>query len=503
MPPLDEGSLLFMPTFIPATSFTEVKRVMAWQDRVFAGFPEVRSAVGKLGRAETATDPAPVQMIETIITLKPESEWRRGVTRPGLVRDLTEALQLAPGSVPGFLQPIQGRVLMLSTGLRAELGIKLFGDRPDELQRWALEAEKIVRSVPGASGVVASRTQGKPYLEIEPDREALARYRFRSQDVMDAVEIGLGGKEAGVIFEERRRVPIQLRWQRSERDDIVRLRDTLITGPAGKVIPLGQLAAIRRVDGPDEIASENGRLRAFVQANVDHQTRDLASFVLEVKARLARDLQPRLPKGVTLEYSGDYENQLHARDTLLFIVPGSLLIIFVLLHRVYRRAADAAHVLLAIPFALSGGVFLQFALGLPFSVAVWVGYLALFGTAIQTAIVMVVYLDEAVERTSRQRGPSFNAADLIRAVKDGARLRLRPKVMTVATIIASLLPIFWSARTGADIIRPIAAPIIGGMLSSLLHVLIVTPVIFAWLRARDLPTGASATSGRAFAAAHL
>lgn len=485
MPPLNEGSLLFMPTLVPATSLSEVKRVMAWQDRVFASVPEVLSAVGKLGRADTATDPAPVEMIETTITLKPESEWRRGMTRQALIELLTEKLKLVPGSVPGFLQPIQGRVLMNSTGIRAQLGIKFFGDNLDELQKWAFETERIVREVRGAIGVVASRAQGKPYVEIEPDRDALLRYALRAQDVMDAVEIGLGGREAGAIIEGRQRVPIQVRLQRSERDDITRLRELPVTTAAGKVLPLGQVAAIRRIEGPNEIGSEDGRLRAFVQANVDTRMRDLASFVEEVKARIAGELLPRLPKGITIGYSGEYENQIHARSTLLFVVPCALLIIFLLLHRIYRSAKDAAHVLLAVPFAMSGGVFLQYMLGVPFSVAVWIGYIALFGTAIQTAIVMVVYLDEALDRARARCGGVLNHADLIAAVKDGARLRLRPKVMTVATIIASLLPILWSTRTGAEVMRPIAVPVIGGMLSSLVHILIVTPVLFAWLRSRE------------------
>ncbi len=486
MPPLNEGSLLFMPTLVPATSLSEVKRVMAWQDRIFASVPEVRSAVGKLGRADTATDPAPVEMIETTILLKPESEWRRGMTRQALIGLLTEKLKLVPGSVPGFLQPIQGRVLMNATGIRAQLGVKIFGDDLGELQKWAFEAERIVRESPGATGVAASRAQGKPYLEIEPDRDALLRYALRAQDVMDAVEIGLGGKEAGSILEGRQRVPIQVRLQRSERDDITRLRDLPVTTASGKALPLGQLAAIRRVEGPNEIASEDGRLRAFVQANVDGQVRDLASFVEEVKRRIASELIPRLPKGITIGYSDEYENQLHARRTLRFVVPVALLIIFLLLHRIYRSAKDAAHVLLAVPFAMSGGVFLQFILGVPFSVAVWIGYIALFGTAIQTAIVMVVYLDEALQRARARSGGALTRTELIAAVKDGARLRLRPKVMTVATIIASLLPILWSTRTGAEVMRPIAVPVIGGMLSSLVHILIVTPVLFAWLRSREL-----------------
>ena len=486
MPPLNEGTLLYMPTFLPAMSLSEVKRVMAWQDQVFKSFPEVQSAAGKLGRADTATDPAPVEMIETTITLKPESEWRPGVTRQSLIAEMTEKLNQVPGSVPGFLQPIQGRVLMISTGIRAPLGVKLFGDNLDELQHWAFEVEKIVRRVRGAAGVATSRVQGKPHLEIEADRDAMARYGLRTQDVLDVVEAGLGGKNVASAIEGRRRVPIQVRLQRSEREDLERIKDALVTSATGKVIPLGQVATIRRVEEPNEIASENGRLRAFVQANVDGQARDLGDFVAEVKACVEKEIVPRLPKGVTVDYSGEYENELHAARTLRVIVPGVLLIIFALLCRLYHKAAEAAHVILAVPFALSGGVFLQWFLGIPFSVAVWVGYIALFGTAIQTGVVMVVYLDEAVARKQRERGNAFNFDDLVQAVKAGAKLRLRPKVMTVATIVASLLPILWSTRTGSEVMRPLAAPILGGMVSSLVHILIVTPVIFVWLRGREV-----------------
>ena len=494
MPPLNEGSLLFMPTLVPATSLSEVKRVMAWQDRVFASFPEVQCAVGKLGRADTATDPAPTEMIETTITLKPESQWRAGVTRQSLVREMTEALKQVPGSVPGFLQPIEGRVLMTSTGIRAQLGVKLFGAHLDELQTWAFEVEKLVREVRGATGVASSRVQGKPHIEIEPDRDAIARHGLRARDVLDIVETGLGGAEAGTILEDRNRAAVQLRLQRSERDDLERLKELLITSATGKVIPLGQVATIRRVEGPSEIASENGRLRAFVQANVDPQLRDLGSFVEEVKARVAREIVPRLPRGITVEYAGEYENQLRAAATLRLIIPAVLVIIFLLLTLVYRRAGDAAHVLLAVPFAMSGGVILQWLMGIPFSVAVWVGYIALFGTAIQTGVVMVVYLEEALQRAKRERGTAFTFADLIQSAKDGAYLRLRPKVMTVATIIASLLPILWSTRTGAEVMKPIAVPVIGGMLSSLVHILIITPVLFVWLRRREIasPNPASA-----------
>jgi Cu(I)/Ag(I) efflux system membrane protein CusA/SilA len=482
MPTLNEGSLLFMPVLLPSTSLTEVKRIMAWQDQTIKRVPEVESVAGKLGRSETATDPAPVEMIETTIMLKPESQWRPGMTRQMLVEELTAKLTQIPGYVPSFLQPIENRILMLSTGIRAQVGIKILGDNLDVLQQKAYEVERIVREIPGAVGVAPSRIQGKPYLEIEADRLAMARYGLRARDVLDVVEIAIGGKNLTTTIEGRQRFPIQLRVQRDERDDIERLGEILVATPSGKHIPLGQLAKIRRNAGPSEIASENGRLRAFVQANV--QERDLGGFVKEARQRIAREI--KLPPGMTIEWSGQYENQIRAQHTLSVIVPCVLAIIFLLLYIVYRSAKEAAHVILAVPFALTGGVVLQYLLGYNFSVAVWVGYIALFGTAIQTGVVMVVYLEEMLKKKREERGAAFNSEDLLQAVKDGARLRLRPKVMTVATIVASLLPIMWSQRTGAEVMKPLATPVIGGMLSSLVHILIVTPVIFAWLREREL-----------------
>jgi Cu(I)/Ag(I) efflux system membrane protein CusA/SilA len=482
MPTLNEGSLLFMPVLLPSTSLAEVQRVMAWQDQVIKQTPEVVSVAGKLGRSETATDPAPVEMIETTIMLKPEAQWRAGMTKEKLIAEMEEKLSQMPGYIPGFLQPIENRILMISTGIRAQVGIKILGDNLDALQQKAFEIERVVRKIPGAVGVAASRAQGKPYLDIEVDRTAMAHYGLRAEDVLDVVQSGLGGENVSTAIAGRERIPIQVRLQRSERDDIERLGDILVPTPAGKFLPLGSVATIRREIGPSEIASENGRLRVFVQANVEG--RDLGGFVQETQARLAKEIT--LPPGMTIEWSGQYENQIRAQKTLQVIVPAALFVIFILLYVVYHSAKEAAHVILAMPFALTGGVFLQWWLGYNFSVAVWVGYIALFGTAIQTGVVMVVYLDEAVKKKMAELGEKFSHADLIQAVKDGARLRLRPKVMTVATIVASLLPILWSTRTGAEVMKPLAAPVVGGMLSSLVHILIVTPVIFLWLREREL-----------------
>jgi len=482
MPPLNEGSLLFMPVLLPSTSLPEVQRIMAWQDKVIKSVPEVESVAGKLGRAETATDPAPIEMIETTIMLKPPETWRPGMTREKLISELSEKLSVVPGYVPGFLQPIENRLLMLATGIRAQVGIKILGDDLDVLQKVALDVEKVVRTIPGAVGVAASRVQGKPYVEIIPDRLAMARYGLSLRQVMDTVEIGLGGLDVSTTIEGRARFPIQLRLERGERSDIDTLGAILLTNDEGVTVPLGQVATIERTSGPSEINSEDGLLRVFVQTNV--QGRDLGGFVEEIQRRVGESIT--LPSGVTIAWSGQFEHQLRAKQRLMLIVPLALLIIFMLLTMVFRSVSEAAHVILAVPFALTGGVLLQYILGFPFSVAVWIGYIALFGTAIQTGVVMVVYLEEAVKKWKTTAGDSYHRGHLRQAVMEGSMLRLRPKFMTVGTVIASLMPIMWSTKTGAEVMQPIAAPVIGGMISSLIHVLLVTPVIFYWLHGRKL-----------------
>ena len=533
MPPLNEGSLLYMPVLLPKTSLSEIQRVMAWQDQVMASVPEIETVAGKAGRFETPTDPAPTEMLETTITLKPEwistnrtvlgfiklprvvrnPAWRDGMTVEKLKTELTEKMKVVPGYVPAFLQPIENRILMLYTGIRAQVGVKIYGDNLDALQQKAYEVEALVKMIPGAAGVSPSRVQGKPYLNVKVDRRAMARYGLSARDVLDAVEVGVGGKNVSVTIEGRERYPIQVRLERGERDDIEKIGRILIATKSGMgdgtdgadatdgggggmggskikseikikneaaYIPLAMVATITREVGANEIASENGRLRSYVQANV--QDRDLGGFVNEVESALKKMNWG----GMTYQMTGEYENQRRFTQTMQLVFPAVMLIIFVMLYMVYHSAAEAAHVLLAVPFALSGGVFLQKLLGYNFNGAVWVGYIALFGTAVQTGVVMVVYLEEMVKKRMEERGALFNSADLVQAVKDGARLRLRPKVMTVATIVASLLPIMWSHRQGAEVMKPLATPVIGGMLSSLVHILIVTPVIFCWLREREL-----------------
>ena len=528
MPPLNEGSLLYMPIMMPKTGLKEIQRVMSWQDQVIAATPEVESVAGKLGRFETATDPAPTEMLETTIMLKPvyiadgrwsvkpNPAWRPGMTVDKLKAELSEKMKQVPGYVPAFLQPIENRILMLYTGIRAQVGVKIFGDNLDKIQQKAFEVEKMINGIDGAAGVSPSRVQGKPYLNVQVDRQSMARYGLSAKDVLDAVEVAIGGKNVSTTIEGRQRFPIQIRVQRSERDDIEKLSSILVAtrpgmgsppaasggsggggmaggaaatpaaakaqasgGNAVAYIPLGMVAHITRETGANEIASENGRLRSYVQANV--QDRDLGGFVQEVEQKLKTiDWE-----GMTYKMTGEYENQRRFVETMTVVFPIVLLIIFVLLYMVYHSALEAAHVMLAVPFALSGGVLLQKLLGYNFNGAVWVGYIALFGTAVQTGVVMVVYLEETVKARMTALGSAFAYADLVQAVKDGARLRLRPKVMTVATIVASLLPIMWSHRQGAEVMKPLATPVIGGMISSLLHILIVTPVIFLWLRGRE------------------
>ena len=500
MPPLNEGSLLYMPVMMPKTGLKEIQRVMSWQDKVMSEVPEVETVAGKLGRFETATDPAPTEMMETTIMLKPEyiadgwfgvkrnPAWREGMTIDKLKAELTEKMKQVPGYVPAFLQPIENRILMLYTGIRAQVGIKIYGDNLDKLQRKAFEIEKLVNTIDGATGVSPSRIQGKPYLNVQVDRRAMARYGLSAKDVLDAVEVAIGGKNVSTTIEGRERFPIQIRVERGERDDIDKLSRILVggtagTGPMGSPIPLGMVAKITREVGANEIASQNGRLRSYVQANV--QDRDLGSFVEELEQKLKTvDMEGMVP-----ELTGDFENQRRFVQTMEIVFPIVLLVIFVLLYIVYHSAAEAAHVMLAVPFALSGGVLLQKVFGYNFNGAVWVGYIALFGTAVQTGVVMVVYLEETVKARLAEMGSNFTYQDLVQAVKDGARLRLRPKVMTVATIVASLLPILWSHRQGSEVMKPLAVPVIGGMISSLLHILIVTPVIFLWLRGREFRKG--------------
>jgi Cu(I)/Ag(I) efflux system membrane protein CusA/SilA len=479
---------MFMPITDPAISLTKAGDILAAQDRIIAADPAVDRVVGKVGRAETATDPAPVNMAETIILFKPKEQWPAGTTKEQIIQRLDEKLRM-PGVTNIWTQPIRNRIDMLSTGIRTQVGVKVFGPDLKKIEDLSLQVQDALRTVPGAVDLYAERISGAPYLEIEVDRQAAARYGLNVGDVQEVIETALGGKEAGIVIEGRQRLPIRVRYARAFREDIDHLRDALVATPAGAQVPLDEVANIRTVMGPAMISSENGQLRGTVMLNV--RGRDPGRFVAQAKQVVAQVVA--LPTGYHIEWSGQYENEVRARQRLEIVIPIVVVVIFMLLYWTYHSAKEAAHVLLAVPFALTGGVFLLKLLGYNFSVAVWVGFIALFGTAVQTGVVMVIYLEEAVARR-RERDGVLTRQSLHEAVIEGALLRLRPKVMTVATVIAGLLPIMWSTRTGAEVMKPIATPVLGGMLSSLLHVLIVTPVIFTWLRERELASHSAATA---------
>ena len=476
MPPLNEGDLMFMPVTDPGISINEALKVMSKQDEIIKGFPEVEWVVGKAGRAETSTDPSPTNMNETIVHLKPESEWRSGMTREKLVSEMDVALRI-PGVTNIWTQPIINRIEMLSTGMRSQVGLKIFGNDLQTLEHASRQVADVLKTIPGAADVYPEQIGGSPYIDIDINRQAAARYGIDTGTIQDIIEKGIGETNLSVTIEGRRRFPIRVRYApefRSTPDDIAHIP---VIAASGATVPLGELANISTVQGATMISSENGLLRGTVLLNV--RGRDIGSFVEEAKAAISKQVE--LPAGYYLMWSGQYENQQRARQRLLIVVPIVLIVIFGLLYLTYHSAIEAAHVVLAVPFALTGGIYLLWAVGYNFSVAVWVGFIALFGTAVQTGVVMVIYLHEAVEKKRSEVG-TLTKEDLLDAVVDGALLRLRPKVMTVSTVVAGLLPIMWSTSTGSEIMKPLATPVLGGMVSSLLHVLIVTPVIFYWIQ---------------------
>lgn len=479
IPPLDEGTALWMPVTDPSISLTKATELMKQQDKIIAADPSVSMVVGKIGRAESATDPAPINMTETIVTLKPKTDWPAGLTKDDILQRLDEKLR-TPGVTNIWTQPIRNRIDMLSTGIRTQVGIKVFGADLKRLESKSVEIEQALHSVPGAVDLYAERITGAPYLEIEIDRAAAARYGIGSGDVQDVIETAIGGKNLTTTIEGRQRYPVRVRYARDFREDPSAIGSVLVPTATGGQVPLNQVTRIRTVMGPAMISSENGLLRGTVLLNV--RGRDVGGFVEEAKRVVAEKV--KLPSGYYLEWSGQFENQIHAKRRLEIVIPIVLVIIFVLLYLTYHSAKEAMHVLLAVPFALSGGIFLLKLLGYNFSVAVWVGFIALFGTAVQTAVVMVIYLEEAVARKAALA--PLTVETLHEAVMEGALLRLRPKFMTVATVVAGLLPIMWSTRTGAEVMKPLATPVLGGMISSLMLVLIVTPVIFTWLREREI-----------------
>ncbi|HYU36106.1 MAG TPA: efflux RND transporter permease subunit [Thermoanaerobaculia bacterium] len=498
MPPLDEGTLMFMPVTSNAISLTEAVEIMKKQDAVLRSFPEVASVIGKVGRVDSPLDPAPINMYETLVELKDRGDWRPGMTKDALIAEMTAKSQM-PGVTTIWQQPIRNRIDMLATGIPTQVGVKIFGPDLAVLERAANEVAEAVRSVRGAADVYPEQILGTPYLEIEVDRDAVARYGATVGDVEDVVETAIGGRSLTTTIEGRNRFAVRVRYARELRSDLEAIRRVLVPvrspgGAAMTQVPLAELATLRLRPGPSMISSENGLLRERIFLNV--RGRDVGSFVDEAKGLVEQKV--KLPAGYYLDWSGQYENQVRARNRLLVVVPACFAIIFVLLWLTYRSAKEAAHVILAIPFALTGGNLLLWALHVAaahfgwktefhLSVAVWVGYIALFGTAVQTAVVMVVYLEEALQR--KAAAGELTREAIREAAMEGAVLRLRPKLMTVSTVIAGLLPIMWSTATGSEVAKPIATPVLGGMVSSLVHVLIVTPVIWTLLKEWELRRG--------------
>jgi len=481
MPPLNEGDLMFMPIADPSISLEANTKIAAKQNAALMTFPEVEYVVAKVARADTSTDPAPLNMTETIVHLKPREQWRAGITLDRLRADMGRAVQM-PGVSNIWTMPIINRIDMLTTGVRSEVGVKIFGTDLTTLEDAARRISDVLRQVPGASNVYPEQVTNGQYLNIEIDRAAAARYGIGVGDIQQVIETAIGETTLTTTIEGRRRFPVRVRYSAEYRADPQMLGQVLVASPRGSQVPLSELARIEHVRGPAMISSENGLLLATVLLNV--QGRDVGGFVEEARARVARDVS--LPAGYYIGWSGRWENQEHARQRLQLVLPIVLLVIFVLLYFTYHSLTEAAHVLLAVPFALTGGVYLLWLLGYNFSVAVWVGFIALFGTAVQTGVVMVIYLEEAVARKLQETGGALTRQALRDAVVEGALLRLRPKVMTVSTVVAGLLPIMWSTRVGSEVMKPLATPVLGGMVSSLAHVLVVTPVIFFWLHERRL-----------------
>jgi copper/silver efflux system protein len=478
MPSLNEGTLLFMPVTVPGLSVTKAAELLQTQDRIIKSFPEVESVFGKAGRAMTATDPAPVEMSETVVNLKPPSEWPVGKTVDQLISEMNAALQL-PGVSNAWTMPIKARIDMLSTGIRTPVGVKVFGPDLHELERLATEVERVVHGVPGTTSAFAEHLEGGHYVEIEPDRQTAARYGLSVEDVQKVVAVALGGETVTTTVEGRERYSVNVRYPRGLRDDPQAIASqVLVPAMGGTMIPLGQVASVRITMGPPSIRTENAQPVAYIY--VDLQGRDLGGYVAEASRKVAE--QVKMPPGYHLEWSGQFEYLQRAEAKLKVVVPATLLVILLLLFLNFGRLTETLIVMLSVPFALVGGAWLMWALDYNLSVAVVVGFIALAGVAAETGVVMLIYLDHALTDIRQRRpveGVALSRADLRLAIMTGAVDRVRPKMMTVVAIMAGLLPILWSTGTGSEVMRRIAVPMVGGMISSTLLTLLVIPAIYA------------------------
>ena len=485
MPALDEGSILFMPVTLPDVSNAEVKRLLQVQDKIIKSVPEVYNVLGKAGRANTATDNSPISMIETIILLKPKSEWRPGLSKNDIINQLNSKLQI-PGTTNGWTQPIINRINMLSTGIRTDVGVKVYGQNLDSINSFAQQIRKALTGIAGVKDLYVEPITGGKYLDIKIKRDEIGRYGLSVDDVNLLIESALGGVKLTTTVEGRQRFSVNARFGQDYRNNLQAIRRLQVQTNSFGPVPLEAIANISITEGPPMINSENALLRGTVLFNV--RDRDLGGTVQEAQKKLDNMLT-KLPKGYFLEWSGQYENLIRSEKTLKLILPVVLLIIFICMYMAFHSAREAFFSLISIPFALIGGGFMVYFWGVNLSVAVAVGFIALFGLAVETGIVMVIYLNDAMQQLVAKKGNSketITPKDLLESVIAGAAKRLRPKLMTVSVSLFALIPILWSSGVGSDVMKPIVLPLVGGVLTSATHILLVTPLIFLMTKEYEL-----------------
>jgi len=477
MPPLDEGTILFMPVTLPDVSNAEVKRILQVQDKIISSLPEVKSVLGKAGRANTATDNSPISMIETIVMLKPKNSWRPGITKADIINQLNSKLQI-PGVTNGWTQPIINRINMLSTGIRTDVGVKVYGQNLDSIYAFSQIVKKELEGIAGVKDLYVEPITGGKYIDITIKREEIARYNLSVDDVNAVIESALGGVQITTTIEGRQRFSVNARFGQDFRNNIEALKQLQVQTNGFGPIPLQAVADIKITEGPPMINSENALLRGTVLFNV--RDRDLGSTVSEAQQRL-NQMIGKMPKGYFLEWSGQYENLIRSEKTLKLIMPVVLLVIFISMYLAFHSAREALLSLITIPFALIGGAYLIYFAGVNLSVAVAVGFIALFGLAVETNIVMIIYLNDAMQQLVAKKGNSgetITREDLREYVIQGAAKRLRPKIMTVSVTLFALVPILWSSGVGSDVMKPIVMPMVGGVITSAIYILLVTPLIF-------------------------
>lgn len=480
MPPLNEGTILFMPVALPDASNAEMKRLLQIQDKIISNYPEVKNVLGKAGRINSATDNAPINMIETIVLLKPKNEWRAGITKEKIISDLNEKLKI-PGVTNGWTQPIINRINMLSTGIRTDVGVKIFGQNLDTIYQIGQTIASELKGIKGVVDLYPEQITGGKYLNIEVKQDAIGRYGLTADDVNNVVQSTIGGMNIGQIYQGRERFSINVRLAQDWRSNLDDIKRTLVQTKSG-ALPLSDVADISIKDGPAMISSENALLRGTVLFDV--RGRDLGSTVNEAMQKLDKSLT--LPKGYFVTWSGQWENQMHAQKTLELIIPIAILIILLILYFTFNDLRNALNTLLAVPFALIGGVLMVYFWGENLSVAVAVGFIALFGVAVETGVVMMIYLEEAMHRMVKEKGATVDVKTLRYYVLEGAVKRLRPKLMTVCVALFGLVPVLWSHKTGIELMRPVALPMIGGMITSAISILLVMPIIFEIFKEREL-----------------